>query len=110
MAKTAVLVKDNLENWRGHAALYRLSEPVTFTGRVDENASPNTDRHEEKGLANHVVVASIVTSLGQPETMMFAADPDTATAVSWGEVGGFLGEASHAAVLEHKGYLLVDED
>lgn len=93
MTKTATLVKSGLENWRGDTALYKLSHPVRSAGG-DES--------------DYVVVASIITSLGAPETMMFTVD-STAAAYGGGdtEVTGILDAATHAQVLSHAGYLLV---
>lgn len=92
--KTATLVKDRLEGFRGHAALYRLDPPIEY----------ESERHE------HVVVSSVTIpdygglGVGGPEAYIFPASPE-GKVTGWGELPGSLnGTLDHAEALRDAGY------
>lgn len=90
--KTATLIKDKLPGFAGHAALYRLSEPL------------GSDWDEESVKTDLVVVSAAVVTYCGPETYIFAADEDGQIA-SWSELPGSMkGTLSHAEALEGAGY------
>ena len=83
--KTATLVKDNLDSFSGHAALYKLSEP-----------------HE--GF-DHVVVSAVNTSFAH-ETYLFGAD-ESGEVKEWGELDGSeRNVCDHEVALSNAGYAL----
>jgi hypothetical protein len=87
--KTATLVKDNLSWAKGHAALYRLSEPMTSFKGVQ---------------TDFVVVSSVCAMFSGPETFIFAAD-ENGEVTDWGEMDGSTrGMYGHAEALEDAGY------
>ena len=87
--KKATFVK-HMEDWRGHAHLYRLSEPMPTYGETP---------------TNYVIVSAIRDLFsGEPETYIFASD-DTGDKVDWTELPG--SERSifdHAKALANAGY------
>ena len=80
----ATLIKDNLPDFQGHAALYRMNPP-----------------HE----GNEFVIASAINALYTgPETHLFPADAD-GQVIDWMEMeGSYRGGLSHARALEGAGY------
>lgn len=90
--KTATLIKDKLPDFAGHAALYRLSEPL------------DSEWNEEAPKAEFVVVSAAVVMYCGPETYIFAAD-EAGEVTNWCELPGSMkGTLSHAEALEHAGY------
>ena len=96
--KTATLVR-KLKNYRGDARLYRLSEPVPYSGlfREDNEAAPTTD---------HVIVSATVVGYGEgPETYIFPAAAEGDQPVSWLEMdGSFKGGLDHEVALRRLGF------
>lgn len=87
MTKTATLITDpdHLPKSHGHAALYRLSEPLR---------------------GHEFVVVSAITN-GSTETMIFGAD-EHGTVLSLAELPGSLhGTADHTKALHRAGYDVV---
>ena len=80
----AILVKDNLRNFTGHAALYRMEPPLD--GR-------------------EFVIASAANALySGPETYLFPADAD-GRVIDWNEIeGSYRGGLSHAKAFASVGY------
>ncbi len=80
----ATLIKDNLPDFQGHAALYRMNPP-----------------HE----GNEFVIASAANALySGPETYLFPADAD-GRVIGWSELeGSYRGGLSHARALGRAGY------
>ena len=80
----AILVKDNLQNFTGHAALYRMEPPLD--GR-------------------EFVIASATNAMFTgPETYLFPADAD-GRVIDWSEIeGSYRGGLSHAIALGRAGY------
>lgn len=80
----AILVKDNLQNFNGHAALYRMEPPL--------------DGHE------FVIASASKAMFTGPETYIFPADAD-GEVVSWAEMeGSYRGGLSHAKAFAGAGY------
>ena len=81
----ATLIKDNLPDFQGHAALYRVNPP-----------------HE----GNEFVIASAVNAIYTgPETYLFPADADGRVIGWWNELeGSYRGGLSHAIALGRAGY------
>ena len=80
----AILVKDNLKGFTGHAALYRMEPPL--------------DGHDFV-----IASASILVPTG-PETYLFPADAE-GNVVSWLEMdGSYRGGLSHAKAFAGVGY------
>ena len=86
--KTATKIKD-LEGFRGHAALYRLSEPM----------------EDEKTSWDWVVVSAVeVPFVVGEETLIFPSDENGEIA-GWSELdGSFRGAMNHQMALEGAGY------
>ena len=92
--KTAQLIKDNLPNFQGHAALYKVNPPIREEGWGEEDAVQ----------LHHYVIASAVDSMFGVETYLFPADGD-GEITSWGELEGSMkGVVSHSAVFDNIGY------
>ena len=88
MTITATKVGD-LKGFRGHAALYRLSVPVT-------------DAHGAK--TSHVVVSAAEVPFSGPETYIFPADAD-GKVTNWLEMdGSFKGALDHERALRQAGW------
>lgn len=94
MIGKAVLVKDNLPRFAGHAALYRLDPPLQD---YDWDDLP-TDKHE------FVVVSAAEVMFSGPETLILPATPDGKVS-DWGELpGSGKGTLSHETALSKAGY------
>lgn len=90
--KTATKIKD-IPDWKGRAALYRLSAPVE-----DEDGLP----HE------YVIVSAVMALFTGPETYIFPADAK-GEVTSWGELpGSQRGFLDHELALEIAGYCVVE--
>ena len=86
--KTATLVKDNIEGFRGHAALYKLSEPLE---------------------GYEYVICSTGTTIFGLETLIFGANKQ-GDALNWGELYGSKRDTEdHEEVLNAAGYEVVIE-
>ena len=59
MNNTATLIKNDLENWNGHAALYQLNPPLE-----------DYDGNKHK----YVVVSAAIAPFSGPETYIFGAN------------------------------------
>jgi hypothetical protein len=93
----ATLLKDNLDGFRGHAALYKLDPPL-----LDRNWDDEVGRHE-------FVIVSATTLLWSSgcETYIFPATQDGKVS-SWGELTGSMdGTLDHADALGAAGYEIV---
>lgn len=89
---TATFLRD-LEGFRGHAALYRLSDPVPFGWNSD--VSKTTD---------HVVISGADVPYSGPETYIFPANSD-GEVIDWLEMeGSFRGEIDHARAIAEAGW------
>lgn len=96
---TATLIKDRLPGSNGHAALYRLSEPL-IPESMDENV---IDVYE------YVVVSAVNVPYSGPETYIFAADSD-GNIIDFAELpGSFRGALDHRLALRSAGYNVVLE-
>ncbi len=102
---TATLVKDNLEEFRGHAALWHVSPPVkSGYGWTDE---------EKRVEYDYVVVSSIDARQGDygeyfpAETYVFGAN-ELAETINYHEIeGSRKGTWSHSEILEAMGFDVV---
>lgn len=82
---TATLIRDNLPDFRGHAALYRI-----------------------KGGEHEYIVVSSVAVFGEPETYVFPANA-AGKVIDWLEVeGSFKGGMDHSEAI--RGYLAAQEN
>lgn len=80
----AILVKDNLPNFNGHAALYRMKPP-----------------HDGREF---VIASAANVMFTGPETYLFPADAD-GEVVDWAEMdGSYRGGLSHAKAFAGVGY------
>jgi hypothetical protein len=94
MNKTAKLVKDVSENFKGNAALYKLSTPAVYKGYDNEDPQK----------FSYVVVSTSNVPFSGPETYIFPAN-ESGDVVSWGELDGSMrGSYTHAEVLREAGY------
>lgn len=94
--KTAKFVK-KLDDWRGDAALYELSQPLAQHSYDDT----------EPVKYNHVIVSAANAMFSGPETYIFGADSD-GKILDWGELeGSFRGSLDHARALENAGYEVI---
>ena len=69
------LVKDDLDGFQGHAALYELDEKISY-GYGDDKAE-----------TKYVVVSAANAMYSGPETYIFPADK-SGEIVDWGELDG----------------------
>lgn len=99
MTITATLITPDLPNFRGDAALYRLSE--TQYVKVWDWLT----NKEEDGAAYEYVVVSAVNAFGMGnETYIFPSD-DTGKVISWGELeGSYRGGTDHHKALRDAGW------
>lgn len=96
--KTATLIRDNLPDFRGHAALYRCNPPI-------EDYEPWEKGQQQK--RHEYIIASATTILGAPETYLFPSNAE-GEVVAWGELpGSQKGTLSHDQVLTDAGYFVV---
>ena len=80
----ATMIQDNLENFNGHASLYKLDPPL------DGNT--------------YVVVSSVDAMFSGPETYIFPSDKKGVVS-AWGELpGSFRGAKDHKQALENANY------
>lgn len=92
----AKLIKDNLKNFKGHAALYKLSEPLIYQSWLDKTA-----KHYE-----YVICSTSYNSLGELQTLIFGAN-QKGEVVDWGDLPGSMrNSTSHEEVLNNAGYEL----
>ena len=118
--KTATLIRDNLDEFRGHAALYKLSEPVIY--REDDVS----DNERVTQYTNYVVCSSVfhdfvseLENLGiKPneeikhllkvkETYIFPAD-EHGNLYSLNELPGSMKDTQdHMEVLKKAGFILI---
>ena len=89
--KTAKLIKDNLEGFVGHAALYKLSNKVTY---------------DDDKTTRFVVCSTANVMFTGMETYMFPADK-LGKVLDWLELeGSQRGVVSHEDVLNNIGYTI----
>ena len=89
--KIAEHIKE-LDKFTGHAALYRLSEPL---GNGWDDDGPTYE---------YVVVSAAVAMFTGAETYIFGSN-ETGEVVSWSELdGSYRGGMSHSAALAQAGY------
>lgn len=97
--KTYKLIKDNLENFKGHAALYEVNPPMSASV---------WDRSTEKlkNKKSKYVVASAVTAPdhGEAETFLFLSN-DKGEVKDWTELDGSdRGTKVHSVIFKNIGY------
>ena len=73
------LVKDNLDGFQGHAALYEIDKPVGYD--FDYEKDKNTKK------TKYVVVSAADPMFSGPETYIFPANKE-GEIVDWGELNG----------------------
>ncbi len=97
----ATLVRDNLPNFTGRAALYRLDPPLSIEKDWDK---------ETKGkITEYVIVSATNAMFGGPETYIFPASAD-GEVTDWGELeGSYKGDYDHVVALAGAGYAVVVE-
>jgi hypothetical protein len=97
---TATLVKDNLPDFNGRAALYRCDPP--FLDR-----EPWEQGEERKSYKFVIASAATVMFGGGPETYLFGANED-GEIIDWSELpGSFKGGLDHDAAFSNAGYSVV---
>ena len=80
----AILVKDNLRHFTGHATLYRMEPPLDG--------------------CEFVIASATNAMFTGPETYLFPADAD-GRVIGWNEIeGSYRGGLSHAIALGRAGY------
>lgn len=89
---TATFIRE-IEGWKGHASLYKLSEPL---GWPEENKFD-------------FVIASAVNAFGDgPETYLFGSN-EQGVVLDWMELPGSMkGTWSHSEALKAAGYIVAD--
>ena len=86
----ALFVKD-LDNFRGEAKLYKLSEPIDFGWDYESE--------DVEGKTEYVVASGISNEFGT-ETFIFATDQD-GKVLDWGELeGSFSGGIDHQEAID----------
>lgn len=108
--KKATLIKDNLSGFNGHAALYRLSEPIG--DHKWSNDAHDYDECDGTGTCSSVslviVSATEIPYVGGTETYIFPGIED-GTIASWGELPGSLKDTlDHAEALREAGYEIAE--
>lgn len=93
MSKTATFIK-RLKGWAGDAHLYKLSEPMPYSGLGDE-IDPTTD---------HVIVSAVVAMFSGPETYIFPSHPNGTPICYTEQHGSFRGGLDHTKALANAGY------
>ena len=94
--KTAKLVKENLEGFKGQASLYKLSEKAKY----DDDKTTNK-------TTSYVICSSVVAMFTGMETYIFPANK-SGEVLDWGELDGSQrGTSSHEVVLKNAGYKLI---
>jgi len=95
---TATFVKKLGDEWNGDARLYRLSEPIEYGYRWDDDDPPLP-------TTEYVIVSATITYSG-PETYIFPANEE-GNIVAWGEMdGSFRGSLDHDAAIANAGWKL----
>ena len=89
--KTATFVRE-LE-WMSDAALYKLSQPVSFHRLASE----------EEETTGYVIASAVVAPFSGPECLVFPAN-EKGEAYNMIEIGGQRGTMSHAEVLGAMGF------
>lgn len=100
MKKTAKLIKDMSEDFRGNAALYSVSPPIPY--------GIDWDDEDEKYLysADFVIVSAANVIFTGPETYIFPASAD-GEVLNWIELdGSYRGGLDHKIALRRAGYKL----
>lgn len=93
--KTATKIKD-LDGFAGHAALYKLSQPIKYERWGEEDEKP--EQYE------HVIVSAASVMFSGPETYIFGAN-EAGEITNWTELdGSFRGGLDHEAALRGAGY------
>ena len=90
--KTAKLIKDNLEDFTGHAALYKLSDSV---------------KYDNKKTTKYVICSTANAMYSGIETYIFPSNK-SGKVMEWLELDGSQrGTSSHEEVLENAGYQII---
>ena len=96
--KKAVLIKDKLDGFNGHASLYKLDPPLESISYIDDT----------KSYHKYVIVSAANVMFSGPETYIFPAT-ETGDIVSWLELDGSIrGKLSHEKALSNAGYTIED--
>jgi hypothetical protein len=97
----ATFVKDVSEQFKGCAKLFKLSKPVEYGHRWDDDDPPLP-------TTEHVVVSAVCAMLSGPETFIFPADVD-GNVVSWTEIpGSSRGSFDIEEAIRRAGWLVVE--
>ncbi len=92
--KSAMLLKEKLPGFKGHANLYKLSEPLGYS---------HSDQYE------FVIVSAVVAPIGGPKTFIFGAN-EVGVIVDFGELpGSFKGGMDHETALNQVGYEVISQ-
>ncbi len=92
----ARLVRNHLDNFNGHAALYHVTPPMQ-------------SEDDDIGATEYVVVSAIVNPYSGSETYIYPANA-TGKVVDWLELDGSIrGTLDHAAALAGAGYEIVED-
>lgn len=87
--KTAKLIKDRLDGFTGHAALYELEPPITDGEKTHKR----------------VIVSAVNAMFSGPETYIFPAYEDKEEISDWSELeGSYRGGKDHVQALQNAGY------
>ena len=88
---TAEFIKD-LDNFRGEAKLYHLSEPMDYGW--------DHDKEKPEGKTEYVVASGANVIFSGPETYIFPANKD-GEVIDWGELdGSFKGGIDHEHAID----------
>lgn len=94
---TATLIKSDLDNLTGNAALYKV-EPATGYHTLENDKELKTE---------YIVVSAVDVVFSGPETYIFPADSE-GNVLSWGELeGSYRGGLVHETALANAGYTVV---
>jgi len=100
MSKQARRIKQLEEQFRGDAALYELSEPMTWEDWGEDK--------QEQHQTYYVAVSAVALDIGGPETYIFPTD-DQGYVLNWIEMeGSYKGGLDHNMALENTGYEIVE--
>ena len=109
MTKAAILVRDNLRDFNGHAALYRLDPPMDGReayGTLAPPFGPEREKHQYV-IASATTLSSLYhqrPGVVNTETYLFAADA-SGEVTDWCELPGSMrGTLDHSEVFANVGY------
>jgi len=98
--KTAKLIKEKLDDFIGHANLYKLSHSIKYDKPWNEIDPPAKK-------TKYVIVSAVSAMITGPETYIFPAN-SKGEIIDWGELdGSFKGGLDHSKALQNAGFSII---